>query len=182
MNIKDIKKQVRQWLETIIIDLNLCPFAKRELLKNRIKFAVTEVNNETELLNSLLKELVFLEEHLDTETTLLIHPHVLTDFYDYNDFLDKAEQLLIEHDYDGIFQIASFHPDYQFADTQIDDNENYTNRSPYPLLHILREQSLEDSIESYGDTSGIPLRNIDLMNELGTVKIEDLFKACLKSD
>ena len=101
MNSKDIKKQVQQWLETIIIDLNLCPFAKRELLKNRIKFTVTQANDDTELLNSLLNELVFLDEHLDTETTLLIHPNVLADFYDYNDFLHKADQLLIEHDYDG---------------------------------------------------------------------------------
>ena len=83
---------------------------KRELLKNRIKFTVTQANDNTELLNSLLNELVFLEQHLDTETTLLIHPNVLTDFYDYNDFLDKADQLLLDHGYDGTFQIASFHP------------------------------------------------------------------------
>jgi len=182
MNSKDIKKQVQQWLETIIIDLNLCPFAKRELLKNRIKFTVTQAHDNTELLNSLLNELVFLEQHLDTETTLLIHPNVLTDFYDYNDFLDKADQLLLDHGYDGTFQIASFHPNYQFANTGADDNENYTNRSPYPLLHILREQSLDDAIGSYGDTSTIPQRNIDLMNELGIEKIQALFKACLRSD
>lgn len=182
MNSSNIKQQVQQWLEAIIIDLNLCPFAKRELLKNRIKFTVTQANDDTELLSSLLNELVFLEQHLDTETTLLIHPNVLADFYDYNDFLDKADQLLIDHGYDGTFQIASFHPDYQFANTQADDSENYTNRSPYPLLHILREQSLDDAIESYGDTSTIPQRNIDLMNELGTEKIQALFKACLKSD
>lgn len=182
MNSNDIKQQVQQWLETIIIDLNLCPFAKRELLKNRIKYTVTQANDDTELLSSLLNELVFLEKHLEIETTLLIHPSVLTDFYDYNDFLDKADQLLIEHGYDGTFQIASFHPNYQFANTEADDNENYTNRSPYPLLHLLREQSLNDAIESYGDTSTIPQRNIDLMNELGTEKIQALFKTCLKSD
>ncbi len=177
-----IVKQVKQWLEEIIIGLNLCPFAKRELINDRIRFTVSHANTETELLATLLNELSCLENHPEIETILLIHPDVLTDFYDYNDFLDNADQLLIEHDYDGLFQIASFHPDYQFADTEIDDNENYTNRSPYPLLHILREQSLESAIESYGDTTVIPKRNIDLMNSLGTEKIQALFKACLKAD
>ncbi len=182
MNNNLVIKHVQQWLETIIIDLNLCPFAKRELLKNRIRFSVTEADNERQLLDDLLNELTFLDDHPDIETTLLVHPHILTNFYDYNDFLDQADQLIIDHNYDGKYQIASFHPDYQFADTQIDDNENYTNRSPYPLLHILREQSLDSAIKSFGDTSTIPQRNIDLMNELGSERIRTLFKACLTTD
>ena len=175
-----IKQHVRNWLEKIVIDLNLCPFAKKELLKQRIRFVVTETDDQTQLLNDLLNELSFLQHHPETETTLLIHPHVLLDFYNYNDFLDSAEALLAEHHYIGIFQIASFHPNYQFANTQIDDSENYTNRSPYPLLHILRENSLEKAINAYGDTDDIPQRNIALMNEMGTQKIQALLKACLK--
>lgn len=106
----NIKDSVRRWLETVVIDLNLCPFAKRELIKNRIRFTVTEANNEALLLESLQTELELLNDSADIETTLLIHPHVLQDFYDYNDFLNLADECLVIMQLDGIYQIASFHP------------------------------------------------------------------------
>lgn len=140
---------VKRWLEQLIIGLNLCPFAQQEFVNNTIHFAVSNATTDEQLLLDLQKQLTVLNNNDAIETTLLIHPNVLTDFYDYNDFLDVADGLLIDMALDGIYQIASFHPDYQFAETQSDDAENYTNRSPYPLLHILREQSVERAIASY---------------------------------
>lgn len=177
----NIKDSVRRWLETVVIDLNLCPFAKRELIKNRIRFTVTEANNEALLLESLQTELELLNDSADIETTLLIHPHVLQDFYDYNDFLNLADECLVIMQLDGIYQIASFHPDYQFSDTAVDDVENYSNRSPYPMLHILREDSLEQAITSHPDTLQIPEDNIARLQALGLPKIQALLNSCLPS-
>ena len=156
--------------------LNLCPFAGRELRQKRIRFVVTSSKTEAELLASLQAELERLDTEPAIETTLLIHPGVLQDFDDYNQFLETADELLSAMGVDGIYQVASFHPDYQFAGTAVDDVENYTNRSPYPLLHLLREESLERSIASYPDTEQIPLRNIELMKRLGIAKLKQLLR------
>ena len=169
---------VRRWVETVVVELNLCPFAGRELRRETIRFAVTPATSEAELLASLKSELERLDTHPTTETTLLIHPGVLQDFEDYNQFLQAADDLLVAMNVDGVYQVASFHPQYQFADTAPDDVENYTNRSPYPMLHLLREQSLERSIESYPDTEQIPLRNIALMRRLGIAHLERLLQDC----
>jgi uncharacterized protein len=169
---------VRYWVETVVVDLNLCPFAGRELRQERIRFVVTSSTTETELLASLQAELEWLDTHPAIETTLLIHPRVLQDFDDYNQFLETADDLLSAMDVDGIYQLASFHPHYQFAETAVADVENYTNRSPYPMLHLLREQSLERSIASYPDAEQIPLRNIALMKRLGVARLEQLLRAC----
>ena len=170
---------VRYWVETVVVDLNLCPFAGRELRQERIRFVVTPSTTEAELLASLQAELEWLDTHPAIETTLLIHPQVLQDFDDYNQFLETADDLLSAMDVDGIYQLASFHPHYQFAETATADVENYTNRSPYPMLHLLREQSLERSIASYPDAEQIPLRNIALMKRLGVARLEQLLRACL---
>jgi hypothetical protein len=114
------------------------------------------------------------------ETTLLIHPKVLQDFYDYNQFLNYADDLLVEMGLEGVYQVASFHPDYQFSDTASDAAENYTNRSPYPLLHLLREASLERAIADTPDAAEIPARNINLMNSIGQDKLKALIQGCLK--
>jgi hypothetical protein len=167
---------VRNWLESVVIELNLCPFAKRELINERVRFANSDARTEVQLLQALEAELEHLADTLAVETTLLIHPHVLEDFDDYNQFLGLADGLLAQMDLVGVFQIASFHPDYQFDGTQADDAENYTNRSPYPLLHILREDSLARAIEHTSDVDQIPLRNIQKMNELGAEKLKDLFR------
>ena len=170
---------VRQWVETLIIGMNLCPFAKRELVKNRVRFTVTEATTDDELMVALQAELEFLDSDPSVETTLLIHPKVLQDFDDYNQFLNFADRFLAELRLGGVYQIASFHPDYQFGGTDLDDAENYTNRSPYPMLHLIREESLERVIADYPDVDQIPTRNIALMNNLGSEKLQALVQACL---
>ena len=162
-----IERATRQWLEEIVIGLNLCPFARKELVNNRIRFVVSSANSEEALLTDLQAELRFLDEHPGTETTLLVHPGMLTDFDDYNDFLSAADGLLELLALDGIYQVASFHPCYRFAGTAPEDAENFTNRSPFPMLHLLRESSVTRAVESHPDPDAIPQRNIALMEELG---------------
>jgi uncharacterized protein len=177
---ENIIKPVQLWLETIVIGLNLCPFAKRDFVKNKVRFSVTESNTEEQLLSTLQTELELLEENPAIETTLLIHPMVLSNFFDYNQFLNSADSLLVSLKMEGIFQIASFHPDYQFSGTEYDEVENYTNRSPYPLLHLLREESVELAITGYKDHKEITERNIQLLKSLGRNKMQDLLQSCFR--
>ncbi|RLA09911.1 MAG: DUF1415 domain-containing protein [Gammaproteobacteria bacterium] len=169
---------VRCWVEEVVVGLNLCPFARAELIEDRVRFFVSEATDEQQLLTDLQTELERLESDDSVETTLLIHPQVLTDFDDYNQFLDLADRLLEELDFEGVCQIASFHPDYQFAGTQPGDAQNYTNRAPYPVLHLLREASLERAIASFTDVELIPERNIELLEGLGQEKMQALLRAC----
>lgn len=173
-----IEATVRRWVDTFVVDMNLCPFAKRELVKNRVRFAVTNATAEKDLLMTLEDELSLLNEEPSVETTLLILPDILQDFHDYNQFLDYADGLLKQMELDGIYQIASFHPDYQFGGTGPQDAENFTNRSPYPILHILREESLDKVLASTEHAEQIPLRNIELMNSMGTEKLKLLLSSC----
>ena len=173
-----IIQSVAHWVDSVVVDLNLCPFAKRELINNRVHFAVTDARSEEQLLIALEAELKLLDGDASVETSLLIHPNLLQDFGDYNQFLEITDSLLIEMQLDGVFQIASFHPKCQFAGTDPHDAENFTNRSPYPLLHILREDSLECAIAGYPDIDQVPVRNIELMNRLGTEKLESLLARC----
>jgi uncharacterized protein len=166
------------WVESVVVGLNLCPFAKRELVNGRVRFAMTEAATEEDLLIALQAELELLNGDSSVETTLLIHPAVLGDFGEYNQFLDYVDALLIKMGLDGVYQVASFHPDYRFATTDQDDAENYTNRSPHPMLHLIREASLERAIAGYPDVGQIPVRNIELMNSLGTAKLKALLLAC----
>ena len=166
---------VKQWLEQSVIGFNLCPFAKHAFINDRIHFFVSTATTEQALIFDLRNELQRLEQNEDIETTLLIHPQILTDFYDYNDFLDSADGLLIDMDLEGVYQIASFHPNYQFAHTKSDNAENYTNRSPYPLLHLIREDSLEKAVANYPNPELIPERNINLMKEMGHDNLQSLF-------
>jgi hypothetical protein len=167
-----ITASVQQSVKSLVDDLNLRPFAKRDLVKNRVRFTVTDANNETALLLALLNS------QPSIETTLLIHPEVLPDFYDYNQFLGRADDLLQQIKLQGVYQIASFHPDYQFGGAAPDDAENYSNRSPYPLLHLLREESLARAIDDFADVEQIPVRNIELMNKLGSQQLRALLHAC----
>jgi hypothetical protein len=169
----------RQWVEALVAGLNLCPFARRELVNDRVRFVTTAATTREQLLGALQVELALLNSDPSIETTLLIHPGVLQDFSDYNEFLSVAEGLLVDLELEGVYQIASFHPGYQFGGTQPDDAENYTNRSPYPMLHLLREASLERAIAGYPEVDQIPLRNIALMNEMGTNELQALLNACL---
>jgi hypothetical protein len=157
------------WLEKAVIGLNLCPFAKAVHVKQQIRYVVSDAETPEELLEKLMEELQYLAD-ADPEkvdTTMLIHPNVLTDFEDYNEFLDVADAALEELELDGELQVASFHPDYQFADTHQNDIDNYTNRSPYPTLHLLREESVERAVEAFPEAADIFEKNIDTLRTLG---------------
>jgi hypothetical protein len=178
MESEAIASVVRRWVEELVVGLNLCPFAGQELNRNRVRFVVTEAATEEQLLAGLATELALLSDDASVETTLLIHPDVLQDFFDYNQFLDTAERLLVHLEMEGVYQVASFHPDYQFAGTAVDDAENFTNRSPYPLLHILREESLALRIAAYPDVDKIPVRNVEKMKSLGREKLQSILQGC----
>lgn len=157
------------WLSRAVIGLNLCPFAKAVHVKKQIRYVVSRATTPDDLMQDLLRELDHLAEvnPETTDTTLLIHPHVLNDFLDYNDFLDVADAAVEELDLEGILQIASFHPQFQFADTEADDITNYTNRSPYPTLHLLREDSVTRAVEAFPEAESIFEKNIATLRKLG---------------
>jgi hypothetical protein len=157
------------WLEKAVIGLNLCPFAKAVYVKQQIRYVVSQATDTDALLTELKTELQFLQDSdpAEIDTTLLILPDVLSDFLDYNDFLDTADEAIEDLELDGEIQIASFHPDYQFAGTQADDIENYTNRSPYPILHLLREASIERAVEAFPEAEEIYEKNMETLRKLG---------------
>ena len=171
-NHDDVIKVTKQWLIDFVIELNLCPFAKREYVAKAIRFRVINGVQESDLLESLFDEINFLVANKNISTTLLIHPNLLINFDDYNQFLSLADSLLEQHNWSGEFQIASFHPDYRFANTKAVDAENFTNRSPYPMLHILRESLVEQAIANYPDIDQVPSNNIALMENIGSKELQ----------
>ena len=166
----------RRWLERAVIGLNLCPFAKAVHAKGQIRFVLSEATTPETLLEELVAELAWLRDAdpQSTETTLLIHPQVLNDFLDYNDFLDAADAAVEALDLEGVLQVASFHPDYQFAGTEPDDIGNYSNRSPFPTLHLLREASVSRAVDTFPDADGIVDRNLATLEKLGEQAWRDL--------
>ena len=160
----------RRWVERVVIGLNLCPFAKAVQAKGQVRYVLSRARD----IDALRADLVAECEHLRdtpaaiTDTTLLVHPWVLTDFLDYNDFLDVADSALVELDLDGVLQVASFHPDYRFAGSAPDDIENHTNRSPFPMQHLLREESIDRAIEAYPASDTIIERNHATMQRVGS--------------
>ena len=175
--------QTRCWIEHVVMQYNLCPFAHKPVQGGQVRYRVSEANEPESLLRDLIDELEILRasDPLQVETTVLIHPDVLQDFFDYNDFLDVVDQLLEQGGYADTFQIASLHPDYQFSGTGPDDAENYTNRSPYPILHLLRVEGVARVLEKYPDPEAIPERNIDTMNQLGVEQIQQILQQCLQA-
>jgi hypothetical protein len=175
----DAIARTREWLEKAVIGLNLCPFAKAVHVKGQIRYVVSDANTPEALLETLMNEM----QHLaDTpaekvDTTLIIHPLVLNDFEDYNEFLDVADAALEDMGLGGELQVASFHPDYQFADTDRNDIGNYTNRSPYPTLHLLREDSVERAVDAFPEAEEIFEKNIETMEKLGHEGWDKLFPA-----
>lgn len=159
----------RAWLERAIIGLNLCPFAKAVVAKGQVRFIVSGGQTVSALRDDLETELRFLvaTAAADVDTTLLIHPFVLDDFLDYNEFLDIADASVLRLGLEGVIQVASFHPDYQFAGTEPDDVTNFTNRSPFPILHLLREESVDRAVASFPGADQIYQHNIDRMRRLG---------------
>lgn len=169
MSNETIIAATRDWLEKAVIGLNLCPFAKAVHVKGQIRYVVSAATTEVALLEDLMAELRRLQDTAAEliDTTLLIHPFVLTDFLDYNEFLDRVDIAVSEPEFEEAFQVASLHPQYQFAGTRVDDIENYTNRSPYPTLHLLREASVDRAVDAFPDADQIPDTNIETLQKLG---------------
>lgn len=159
----------RLWLERAVIGLNLCPFAKAVYVKQQVRFVLSDATTPEALLEQLAEELVHLRDVSpeETDTTLIIHPDVLTDFLEYNDFLDNADAAVETLGLEGVIQVASFHPYYQFAGTEFGDVENFTNRAPYPTLHLLREDSVSRAVDAFPDADAIVDRNIETVTRLG---------------
>jgi len=159
----------RHWLEQVVIGLNLCPFAKAVHLKQQIRWVESPARDAESLLVDLVRELQYLAaaDPEAVDTTLLIHPHALNDFLDYNDFLDVADAAVEKLGLGGVLQVASFHPDYQFEGTDRDDAGNLSNRSPYPTLHLLREDSIDRAVAAFPDAATIYERNIETLQRLG---------------
>ena len=172
-----IIEKVKSWVNDFVIHYNVCPFAKKVFVQNRIQYSVSFSEKPEQVLQELLFEIQLLDrmgsEKLDT--TLFILPKAFSDFGDYLDFIHISEGVLATLGFEGIFQIATFHPDYQFEGTQANHAENFTNRSPYPIIHLLREDSVEQAIEHYPNPEDIPEHNIAKMNELGTNALQALF-------
>lgn len=164
-----VVETTRRWVERAVIGLNLCPFAKAPYAKDQIRYVVSAACDPEALLGDLVAELRILAEADpgQIETTLLIHPRVLQDFLDYNDFLDVADAAVTELNLEGVLQVASFHPQYRFAGTKEDDISNYSNRSPYPCLHLLREASVDKAVEAFPEAEKIYLQNIATLEDLG---------------
>jgi hypothetical protein len=164
-----VVQDTQRWLERAVIGLNLCPFAKSVHVKGLVHYAVSQATNPKDLLTDLIHELNGLVglDPIARDTTLLIAPDCLNDFLDFNDFLAEADQALVDLDLDGVLQIASLHPQYQFAGTAVDDVTNFTNRSPYPTLHLLREDSIDRALAAFPDAESIYEVNMRTMERLG---------------
>lgn len=173
-------ESVKYWLEKSIIGYNFCPFAKREFDNNKIHYEVVDDANTAEQLHALVNEFQRLDKEPEIETTLVIFPIGLESYFTYLDFLEVAQELLCDEGYEGIYQLASFHPDYCFADVKQDDPSNYTNRSPQPVVHIIREQSLEKVLQKHPDPASIPERNIQVATEKGKQVFESILNQAKK--
>ena len=172
--------ETRAWVDRAVIGLNLCPFAKAPQVKGLVRYAASAATDPAALLADLITELERLAESKPEklETTLLIHPGVLADFADYNDFLEVAEDTVAELDLEGVIQVASFHPNYQFDGSEADDIGNATNRSPYPSLHLIREESIDRAVEAFPDAETIYETNIATLEKLGAAGWAALQQQC----
>lgn len=169
MTNEEVLATMRLWVEKAVIGLNLCPFAKSVYVKDQVRFVISEARHIDAFLEELDQELdlIAAADPAQIDTTLLIHPTLLPDFLDFNDFTLLAEEAVIEHGLEGVIQVASFHPQFQFADTDPDDIGNYTNRAPFPTLHLIREESLARAVEAIPDAEEIFGRNIETLKRLG---------------
>lgn len=172
-----ITEHVNQWLNDVVIGLNLCPFAAKPQRNQQIKVFVSQASREEELLEDILDQLLELDTKAaqELETTLVVVPNMLNDFMDYNFFIDWVEALIRQQDWEGIFQVATFHPHYCFAGTCPEDDENLTNRSPYPIFHLIREQSMAKVLKHYPNPEAIPEINIQRVSQLSPAERKALF-------
>lgn len=173
-----IIRQTQKWVSSVVIGQSFCPFAKQEYDHGSIHYAVIETDDPSEQLEHIIGHCAALGRDPDRETSLLIFPTALTDFNDYLDLLDIATALLTDQGYEGVYQLASFHPDYCFEGVGPDDPSHYTNRSPYPMIHILREASLEAALADYPNPENIPVRNVRRAKNLGLSVMRGLLAAC----
>lgn len=171
-------EQTKKWIGDVVIGCNFCPFAARVVKQQTAFFKVESATATSICLESFLLELSRLDKDETIETSFLIFPDAFKNFDEYLNMVSVAEKLLTQYDYDGIYQLASFHPLYKFAGAPADDAANYTNRSVYPMLHLLRESSIDKALEHFTDAEGIPGRNIDFAREKGTVYMKMLREAC----
>lgn len=177
-----IIQHTHNWIRSFIVKYSICPFAKREVERGSLKIQVSSTKKIAQALEELMSEIHVLDENHNIETTLLVFPSLFNDFFHYLDFVDLAENLLLDQGYEGIYQLATFHPDYCFADVDFNDVSNYTNRSPYPMLHLLREDSIEKAIAYYGDTGKIPETNIATMHKLGIEEVKKILLSCVPKE
>ncbi|KXI28700.1 DUF1415 domain-containing protein [Paraglaciecola hydrolytica] len=166
--------RVKSWLEKVVIGLNFCPFAKKEFERQTIRYCLDSNKQQADSLSYLIDELALLDGDPNIETTLIIYPQNYQQFDDYLDWLSLASSLVESGGYRGIYQLASFHPDYCFDGEDVNDPANYTNRSPYPIIHILREASLSRVLNHYPDPESIPERNMAKARQLGVVALRKL--------
>lgn len=172
----------RKWVSEVVVGLNLCPFAAREVKRESILYSILRDADEEAVMHAMMQVMEQMDHSEDVETALIILPDAFGDFMEYLDLVYLSEELIAEQEYEGIYQVAGFHPEYQFEGTSIDDPANYTNRSPYPMLHIIREESIERVLENVADPDSIPERNVKLLREKGLIYIQALRNACMKSE
>lgn len=179
VSIEQVIEQTKKWINEMVIGCNFCPFAAKVVKQQTIHYQVESSADVTICLATLLQQAKQLDDEITIETSFLILPYSFSDFDEYLDLVAKAEKLLKKNGYEGIYQLASFHPLYQFANSSEDDAANYTNRSVYPMLHLLREESIDKALENYPSPENIPERNINFAKEKGLVYMKMLRDACL---
>lgn len=178
MTDNNIIMATQNWVKQVIVKYNICPFAKREVERGAIRYVQVQDCSAKQLLQALLDECVLLDSSQEIETTLFIIANGYEGFYGFLDLLDDANDLLVAEGYEGVYQLAHFHPDYCFADQPQNAPSNYTNRSPYPTLHIIRESSMEIAIDNHPNVDAIPQRNIEFSNKKGNAFFAHLLSTC----
>jgi hypothetical protein len=177
-----IIEQTKKWISDVVIGCNFCPFAANVVKQQKVHYQVETSQVLNTCLASFMQEVYRLDNDITIETSFLIFPESFKQFDDYLNLVSLAEKLLKKEGYEGIYQVASFHPLYKFANSTDDDAANYTNKSVYPMLHLLREESIDNALKNYSNPENIPARNIDFAREKGTIYMKMLRDACLKPD
>lgn len=182
MNSADILNNTKAWLETIVIGMNFCPFARKPFESELVRLTCSAAEKDDDILEVVLEELNRLEDSSssDLETTLIIFPDIYPDFEAFNSLLYVLNEMLVLEGFEGIFQIASFHPNYQFAGTEKHDVDNYTNRAPYPIIHLLREDSVSEALDKHPDPDNIPMQNIQRLQSLSEQELKTYFSYLYK--
>ena len=176
---EEIIEQTKKWITKVVVDCNFCPFAAKEVKQDSISYRIENGTDKAECLQVFLEECTKLDEDENIATTLIIFQNAFTQFDDYLDMVALAEEALEENDYEGIYQVASFHPQYVFGNAPINDAANYTNRSIYPMLHLLREDAIDKALERYPNPDDIPDNNINFAREKGVQYMQMLRDSCL---